>query len=124
MRYNEIKEKDYLGVPTPSVEEIAKKHNVPVAMINHQLAKGRKVEREHINVDKIAAEIARDHLAELPDYYDRLEKMEKGITEEGEADSTYRQLRILFGLAKEKGLFDAADWLHDKLSDMAKEMRY
>ena len=42
-----------------------------------QLKKGIKIEREHIKDDDIAKKIALDHLAEIPDYYDRLEKMEK-----------------------------------------------
>jgi hypothetical protein len=41
-----------------------------------QLAMGVKVEMEHTTNPKIAREIARDHLAEIPDYYTRLAKME------------------------------------------------
>ena len=129
MRYKEIDEKDYIGVPTPSVEQIAQKHKVPVAVIQRQLKKGTEVEQEHTKDRKVAAEIARDHLAELPDYYTELEKVEKNVKEEEEyyapgPDSTYQQLRVLYKMAKDHGLFDAANWLHDRLSDMAKEMRY
>lgn len=42
-----------------------------------QLKMGIKVEHEHIDDDDVAKKIALDHLAEIPDYYDRLEKMEK-----------------------------------------------
>lgn len=42
-----------------------------------QLKIGIKIEHEHIDNDHIAQLIAKDHLAELPDYYSRLEKMEK-----------------------------------------------
>lgn len=42
-----------------------------------QLKKGVKVETEHTGDKWIAAQIAMDHLAEFPDYYTRLEKMEK-----------------------------------------------
>ena len=42
------------------------------------LAKGIKVEREHTDDDRIAQEIAMDHLSEDPSYYEKLEKMEKG----------------------------------------------
>jgi hypothetical protein len=42
-----------------------------------QLIKGMKVEREHTHNDKIAMEIARDHLTEDPQYYEKLAKMEK-----------------------------------------------
>lgn len=41
-----------------------------------ELAKGIEVEREHTNNKIIAKLIAKDHLAELGDYYTRLEKME------------------------------------------------
>jgi hypothetical protein len=70
-------EKDRIGKPTASAAEIAKKHDIPLAQVHHQIAKGVKVEREHTNSDVEAAEIARDHLDEFPDYYDRLHKMEK-----------------------------------------------
>lgn len=42
-----------------------------------QVLKGAVVETEHTNDPKIPVEIAKDHLAEIPDYYDRLERMEK-----------------------------------------------
>jgi hypothetical protein len=41
------------------------------------LAKGISVEKEHTNDEQVAAEIAMDHLAEDPKYYDKLEKMEQ-----------------------------------------------
>ncbi len=42
----------------------------------NQLEKGIKIELEHTKSKELAAHIALDHLAEFPDYYDRLEKME------------------------------------------------
>lgn len=42
-----------------------------------ELAKGVKMEMEHTDSHTIALEIAKDHLSELPDYYSRLERMEK-----------------------------------------------
>lgn len=42
-----------------------------------QIRMGKKVEKEHTNDPKQAREIAKDHLAEIPDYYTRLNKMEK-----------------------------------------------
>lgn len=48
-----------------------------------QLKKGIAVEMEHTGdlpeheALAVAEKIARDHLKELPDYYDKLEKMEK-----------------------------------------------
>ena len=45
-----------------SIEDIAKKHGVSVDIIKKQLILGIKVEREHTHDDKIAKEIAMDHL--------------------------------------------------------------
>src|SRR6056297_958240 len=41
-----------------------------------QLRKGIKVEKEHTPAKPVAKEIAKDHLEEIPDYYDRLAEME------------------------------------------------
>lgn len=41
-----------------------------------ELKKGIEVEHEHTDDSNISQLIAKDHLAELPDYYTRLEKME------------------------------------------------
>lgn len=42
-----------------------------------QLAMGIRVEMEHTNDERLAKEIALDHLAEFPDYYTRLKKVEE-----------------------------------------------
>ena len=42
-----------------------------------QVQMGMKVEMEHTDCECLAYRIALDHLAELPDYYTRLAKMEK-----------------------------------------------
>lgn len=61
-----------------TVESIAALHKVSVEQIQKQIEKGIKVETEHVDGDeKRAAEIAKDHLVEFPDYYDRLDKMEE-----------------------------------------------
>jgi len=67
---------DQLDAPTLSVFAIAKKHDVSIRQIQDQLAKGVKVEIEHTSDAKVAKEIALDHLAEVPDYYDRLSFVE------------------------------------------------
>lgn len=59
-----------------SIEDIAKRHSVSVGQIEVQLKKGKKVEMEHTDDPRKAEEIAKDHLMELPDYYDKLEKIE------------------------------------------------
>lgn len=50
-----------------------------------QLDKGVETEKEHTSDPEVAKEIAKDHLAEDPKYYDRLEKMEEGAEKENEA---------------------------------------
>lgn len=45
-----------------------------------ELQKGIKVELEHTGNKTLAEDIAYDHLAEMPDYYTRLERMEKKKT--------------------------------------------
>jgi hypothetical protein len=64
---------------------------------SEQIRKGIEVEKEHVirftdkgNVRKfgpkelaIAEEISKDHCAEIPDYYDRLEAMEEGAKADG-----------------------------------------
>jgi len=46
------------------------------------VAKGKKVEMEHTDDPNRATEIAVDHLSEDPKYYDKLEVMEKGASDE------------------------------------------
>ena len=60
-----------------SVEDIAKKFKVSVDKIKAQLKKGIEIEKEHTSDKEKATEIAMDHVTEFPDYYDRIEKMEK-----------------------------------------------
>jgi len=65
-----------------SVEDIAKKFNVSIEKIKAQIKKGIEVEKEHTNDKEKATEIAMDHVTEFPDYYDRIQKMEKGAEKE------------------------------------------
>jgi hypothetical protein len=64
-------------------EQLAKKHKVPVSQIKNQLKKGTKVEKEHTKDVELATTIASQHIDELPDYYDRLSKVEKKPIKEG-----------------------------------------
>jgi hypothetical protein len=72
----ELNEETKLDVPTPNVEELAKKHGVSLDEILAQLVKGVKVEMEHTTDREVANEIARDHIKEDPKYYDKLAKVE------------------------------------------------
>jgi hypothetical protein len=60
-----------------SLEDISKKFYFDIDKLNKELESGTKVEMEHTDDKSKAKEIAMDHLAEIPDYYSRLEKMEK-----------------------------------------------
>lgn len=77
------------SVSTLSAKEIAEKHGLSLAYIAKQIVKGVKVEKEHTKSTREANEIARDHLGERPDYYIKLDKMEKTkvINELGEYDN-------------------------------------
>lgn len=44
---------------------------------NSELQRGIQIEKEHTDDIALATEIAKDHLAEIPDYYTRLELMER-----------------------------------------------
>lgn len=60
-----------------TVKDIAKKHNVSVEKIKEQIRKGIEIEYEHTDSREEAERIAMDHLTEIPDYYDRLSRMEE-----------------------------------------------
>jgi len=59
-----------------ATKEIADKHGVSVEQIEAQVEKGIKVEMEHTKNADSARKIALDHLAEVPDYYDKLKQVE------------------------------------------------
>ena len=65
-----------------SIEHIANKHNSTVAQLNQELKLGIEVELEHTKDEEKAKEIAMDHLVEIPDYYTRLNNMEKEAEED------------------------------------------
>jgi len=60
-----------------SLSEVAKVHNMNAEQLRPQLQKGIKHELEHTDKITDARRIALDHLVEFPDYYDRLDKIEK-----------------------------------------------
>jgi len=64
-------------------EQLAIKHEVSISQIKKQIKKGVKIEKEHTKDEELATKIASQHIDELPDYYDRLSKVEnKSIEEE------------------------------------------
>jgi hypothetical protein len=58
-------------------KKIADKFDVDVKDVKKQIEYGTCVECEHTDDKKKAKEIAEDHVSEIPDYYNRLYKMEK-----------------------------------------------
>lgn len=71
-----------------SPKDIADKFGVPTSKIEKEIRMGKKVEGEHTHSQSMAKEIAMDHLTEFPDYYTRLEKMEK------EADKHWKEKMV------------------------------
>lgn len=71
-----------------TAKDIAKKFNVSVEEIEAQIKKGIEIEKEHTNDKEKATEIAMDHVTEFPDYYDRIEKMEKDAKKKWEVNET------------------------------------
>jgi len=60
------------------IQGVGKHKNVPDSEFDpKQLKMGEKVETEHTDAPGITRQIAKDHLAEIPDYYTRLHKMER-----------------------------------------------
>jgi hypothetical protein len=88
-----IEENKLLSQKTPSDTQISKKFHVPVSKVDKSIDQGTKVEKEHTKSNKLAKEIAKDHLGERPDYYKRLAKMEKmPIMKEEEYPTTKTKL--------------------------------
>lgn len=69
-------ESKVLDKPTPTINDLVKKHNVSKEHIMDQLLKGIQVELEHTSDDNKAKEIALDHLGEDPDYYTKLASLD------------------------------------------------
>jgi len=63
----------------PSINQIAKKHNITPEQVISQIKKGYKLEKEHTNNIDMAIDIAMQHVNEFPTYYDKLIKMEADL---------------------------------------------
>jgi hypothetical protein len=58
--------------------EVGKHRDVPITKYCPKQVKiGLEIEKEHSDNPEIAGQITKDHLAEFPDYYTRLLKLEK-----------------------------------------------
>jgi hypothetical protein len=89
-----------------SVKDIAKKFNLPVSSIEKQLEMGKKIEREHTDNAEKAKEIAMDHLTEFPDYYTRLNKMEKEAEKHAKKLEVNEDTKSLIKRLVRKNLYD------------------
>ena len=90
--------KGLAGVKTLTAKQIADKWKLPLAVVAKKIAAGVKVEKEHTTSTRQANEIARDHLGERPDYYDKLHKMEKTkVVKEENATGAIRGLGFVTG---------------------------
>ena len=72
----QLKEAELLDKPTPTVEELATKHNCTPQDVLIELRKGVAVEKEHTDRLELAREIALDHINEDLYYYEKLKKVE------------------------------------------------
>ena len=101
-----------------TLQDIADKHNTDIEHIKTELQKGIKVEMEHTTNIRMAAEIARDHIWEDFNYYEKLTKAnleERLLTEGGAAghlahpfedeDLTFNDMREMIN----RGLL--VDWI-------------
>jgi hypothetical protein len=86
-----------LDKPEMTIAQLAEKHGVSRMEIATQLDKGIKVELEHTSHKNVAREIALDHIAEDPKYYDKLSKAE---LEEEIVDETAEENQIISLIAK------------------------
>ena len=84
-------EEKFPSVATHTIDELVKKHGVDATTLRKQLTKGIKVEKEHTTDTSVAKEIALDHLAEKPDYYDRLAKVEEDVVDFPDKDASRRK---------------------------------
>ncbi len=104
---------------------IGKHRNVPDSSFDpRELRRGIEVELEHTDSRVVAKQIARDHLAEIFDYYSRLDKMEASATRKHNIDcrkimTTYKRARQFGHDAMAKKALKRArkyrcEWVKDK----------
>ena len=71
-----VGEGELLDKPTPSIDQLAKRHGVDRSHIIDQVKMGMKAELEHTSKKDVALEIALDHVLEDPNYYTNLKFIE------------------------------------------------
>jgi len=81
-----------------TIEDIAKKHDVPVEYLEKIMSDAIEIEMEHTDDPEVAARIALDHLEETPLYYDEvigLPNMEEELDELEDEDVKDTIQRVL-----------------------------
>lgn len=77
MKFNKIAESVLNGLAKgKTLKDLAIKHQVSLEKIQKEHKKGTEKELEHTSSWDVAAEIAKDHLFEDPEYYTKLETIE------------------------------------------------
>jgi hypothetical protein len=88
-----------------------------------QLAKGAKVEMEHTDDPALAKEIAADHLAEFPNYYDALADMENKLKKQNEGMIKLKPLIKESSFAALVKLPDSnSSFIQDRINKVAAEL--
>lgn len=101
-----------------TLDQIAEKHKCDVEVLKNELSKGIKVELEHTNDEKIAKEIALDHLWEDLKYYQKLKKIEAKEMTGADSSGSFeapaiggvvkRQINTIPNMTEKKGEFKEA----------------
>ena len=99
---------------------VGKNNDMPDSEFDpEQLSKGIETEMEHTEDELIAKMIAKDHLAEVPDYYDRLGQMEDEYGDEENADA---EMDMEMGGDEDMDMGGEEDMGADEDMDMDMEM--
>ena len=103
--------------------------NKPDEMFSEsELSRGTKHEMEHTSNRNIAKEIAKDHLSEDPEYYKKLERMEKGYmakkyyAEQSGVDTAAKASASTFNWLMDDGRAKTVDMKKDRRDKLYKEV--
>jgi hypothetical protein len=111
---DKIEETAYAMLADAQREQPGKHRHQPASKFDQaELRTGTKVEREHTDSPDQAREIAKDHLAEIPDYYTRLTAMEN-TAKRGEAKKSLVDSQggpAVLPIGKHEGTNMLQDWL-------------
>ena len=109
-------------------QKIADKFGVNVSDVKKQIKKGKKIESEHTDDEEKQNEIASDHVAEFPDYYDRIMKMEKEAEKHWAKKEKTNESKLLIKKLLRENLNNSLEFKQEldegKLGDLAKAIIY